>query len=180
MINFLNKKIMKKNNTYLNLLNKQLVLFITLFLASCSSAISSSSEKQTLGWVEKVSIGSMDFYAKLDASSELSSINAEDIKRYKKGNKRYVRFKLVDRSGKTKAYKKRIVRIAKIKNSRGKIHKRVIVRFPICLGNTLIEEEVALADRSHLDYEMLVGRSFLSGNSIIDPSKTFSAEPSCR
>ena len=42
-----------------------------------------------------------------------------------------------------------------------------------------MEEEIALADRSHLDYEMLVGRNFLAGNIIVDPSKTFTVEPSC-
>ena len=43
-----------------------------------------------------------------------------------------------------------------------------------------MEEEVALADRNHLDYEMLIGRSFLAGNVIVDPSKTFTIEPSCQ
>jgi len=173
------KKNNKLNHRYQSSIARYCIFLLFSFQLACSSTLDSSSNKQTLGWVEKVSIASMDFHAKLDPGSELSSINAEDIKRYKKGTKKYVKFKLVDRNGKSKTYKKKIIRIAKIKNSKGKSHKRIIVKFPICLGNTLMEEEITLADRNHLDYEMLIGRSFLSGNSIIDPSKTFSVEPSC-
>ena len=123
--------------------------------------------------MEKARISSQNFHTKLDPGSELSSINAEDIKLYKKAGKRYVKFKLVDRNGKSVIYKKKVIRTAKIKQSSGKKYKRIIVKFPICLGNTLMEEEIALADRSHLDYEMLVGRNYLAGNVVVDPSKTF-------
>ena len=157
-----------------------LLLLLAFYAQSCSQSLDRQSAKQVLGWVEKARVSSQDFHAKLDPGSELSSINAEDIKPYKKSGKSYVKFKLVDRNGKSIIYKKKVVRKAKIKQSSGKKYKRIIVKFPICLGNTLMEEEVALADRNHLDYEMLIGRSFLAGNVIVDPSKTFTIEPSCQ
>ena len=42
-----------------------------------------------------------------------------------------------------------------------------------------MEEEVNLADRTNFDYQMLIGRSFLSGNVLIDPSLQYSFEPNC-
>jgi hypothetical protein len=74
---------------------------------------------------------------------------------------------------------KQVRRTALIKRHGGKNQRRAVIRLGICLGSTYMEEDVNLTDRTHFDYQMLVGRSFLAGNAIIDPSLTYTTEPNC-
>ena len=54
-----------------------------------------------------------------------------------------------------------------------------MVLLGICVGAYYREVEVNLVDRSKFKYPLLVGRSFLSGALIVDPSKTYAVEPNC-
>ena len=152
-----------------------IIIFPSILLAQ------PSRHKQTLGWVEKVKLSPEDLvlHAKLDPSSDTSSIHADNIEHFIKDGKKWVRFTVGDRNEKSKIIEKPVVRIAKIKHSTGKTIKRVTVELGMCLGHTLMQDEVTLADRSHLEYEMLIGRSFLAGNVVIDPALIFTMEPSC-
>jgi hypothetical protein len=158
------------------------VLFaLGLLIGPKSSLAQIKRVKQPLGWVEKVQITpeGLEIHAKLDPGSDTSSIHADNIEHFKKNGKKWVKFTVGDRNGRSRVLEKRVIRIAKIKHSSGKTIKRATVELGICLGHTLMEDEVTLADRSHLEYEMLIGRSFLAGNVVIDPSLTFTMEPTC-
>lgn len=50
----------------------------------------------------------------------------------------------------------------------------------ICLGTTYKEVEVNLANRSNFNYQMLIGRSYLSGDFLVDAGKIFFLKPLCR
>jgi len=45
---------------------------------------------------------------------------------------------------------------------------------------TYKETEVTLVDRSGLTYPTLVGRNFLQGHFIVDPSVSYKTAPQCR
>ena len=54
-----------------------------------------------------------------------------------------------------------------------------MVRLGICIGRVLKYTEVNLVDRSGFDYPLLIGRSFLTDDFLIDPGKTKTLEPNC-
>jgi hypothetical protein len=39
---------------------------------------------------------------------------------------------------------------------------------------------VSLVDRKNFDYQMLLGRVYLAGNAIVDPSVTYTTDPACK
>jgi hypothetical protein len=49
----------------------------------------------------------------------------------------------------------------------------------ICVGGISKEVEVSLVDRSNYEHPLLIGRSFLAGDLIVDPGATFSVSPTC-
>jgi hypothetical protein len=55
----------------------------------------------------------------------------------------------------------------------GEVQERMVVK-------TYKETEVTLVDRSGLTYPTLVGRNFLQGHFIVDPSVSYKTSPQCR
>jgi hypothetical protein len=141
-----------------------------------------AQDKQVVGWLEKVRIYPGDFViiAKLDTGAKNSSLNASRITEVERGGERWVRFKVTDRYGKTVTIERKVHRIVKIKEADGTPQLRLAILLGICLGSFYKEVEVNLADRTHFNYQMLIGRSFLQGNVIVDPSIKFTTKPICR
>ena len=137
--------------------------------------------KQVVGWLENARIypGNLVIIAKLDTGAKNSSLNASNITEVERGGERWVRFKVTNRYGKIAAIERKVHRIVKIKEADGTPQSRLAILLGICLGNFYKEVEVNLADRSHFNYQMLIGRSFLHGNLIVDPSIKYTIEPKC-
>ena len=137
--------------------------------------------KQVVGWLEKARIypGNLFVIAKLDTGSRNSSLNASNITEVERGGERWVRFKVTSRYGKTVTIERKVHRIVKIKDHDGTPQSRLAILLGICLGSFYKEVEVNLADRSHFNYQMLIGRSFLHGTVIVDPSVKFTTKPIC-
>ena len=49
----------------------------------------------------------------------------------------------------------------------------------LCLGGVYKIAEVSLVNREKFNYEMLIGRRFLAGDFIVDPSVTYTQDPTC-
>ena len=56
---------------------------------------------------------------------------------------------------------------------------RPVVAIKICLGSTVKEVEVNLVDRSGFGYPILIGRSFLAGDFLVDASREGIAPLNC-
>jgi hypothetical protein len=57
--------------------------------------------------------------------------------------------------------------------------KRPVVVLELCIGPKRLQTKVALDDRAHLKYPVLVGRNTLSGNFIVNVKKRRLAPPHC-
>lgn len=139
--------------------------------------------KQVVGWLEKVRIypGNLIIHAKLDTGAKNSSLNASHITEFTRNGEQWVRFNVIDRYGKTVTIERKINRTAKIKRRGGRAAQpRYSIHLGICLGDFYREAEVNLVDRSDFIYQMLIGRSFLADNFIIDPSAKFTTKPICK
>jgi hypothetical protein len=141
-----------------------------------------AEDKEVVGWVEKIKIfpSQLVLQAKLDTGADYSSLSASDIQEFEKNGERWVKFSLKNRYGETKEINEKVRRTALIKRHAGKSpQKRPVIRLAICLGTHYMETDVNLIDRSNFDYQLLIGRDFLAGNVLIDPSSTYMIEPAC-
>ena len=169
--------------------------FVALFCVLCvvsGSAIaqtSMSQQQSIMGWVEHVFIDDIDarLKAKLDTGATTSSMRAEVINivrpAYKEGEKkpkRRVIFQVEDADGKTNTLERELVRWVRIKDKKGGLQRRPVVKMTFCVAGRLVRSEVNLAPRKDFIYPILVGRNMLrDGGIIVDSSKTFTAHARC-
>jgi hypothetical protein len=145
------------------------------------AATVSAGNKQIVGWVEKarISPGNLVLKAKMDSGADNSSLNVPNVDEFERKGEKWVRFELVNEQGQSVVIERRLVRLARIKRHRGMRQERPVVRMGICVGNYYREAEVNLVDRSRFKYPLLIGRSFMGDNLVIDPSAQFTLEPGC-
>lgn len=159
---------------------KQQALLLILLLSCVSSQI--FAKQITVGWLEEVSLGQqeLDIRAKLDTGADSSSINAVNVVSYEKDGKPWVKFTITNRHGQNMVIDKPVVRIAKVKNKYGGRQERPVIEVNICIAGISKLSRVSLVDRSHFKYQVLIGRSFLKPEFIIDSSKEYTTKPKCQ
>ena len=162
--------------------NSFLCLFLVVACFTSLTTSGASQEKEMVGWLEKVRIcpENLIIHAKLDTGARNSSLNAPHVNLFKRKGETWVRFDVTDREGKTATLKRKVHRITKIKQHDRPPDLRPVVRLSICLGDTFKVVEVNLRDRSDFNYQMLIGRSFLKDDFVVDASAKFTKRPKCR
>jgi len=156
-------------------------LFLSFLLATNWPANAASLPRPVVGLVENVLVGSpgVEFEAKLDTGADISSIDATEITLEKRSGRRWVTFTVLRVDGERVKLSGPRVRHAYIKQAGGTTHPRPVVLLEICLGSVSRTVEVSLADRRGLDYDVLIGRNFLSGYFVIDPARVYTLAPAC-
>ena len=158
------------------------VLFkVFLSLTFSIVIVSNVNAKEMIGWVENVQIfpGNIIVKAKIDTGADTSSINSEFSRLYKRDGKQWIKFSVTDIHGKTFWIDKKIIRKVRVKKHYGELQRRPLIRMGLCINNHYKETYVSLIDRSEFNYNLLIGRNFLQGHFIVDPSLTFMAKPHC-
>ena len=144
-------------------------LLFSLFL------IPSYAQQANTGWIEKVNVGKHNLLmtAKIDSGADNSSIHAFQPQRYEKNGQSWVRFSLNSGSGQATTIDEPIVRTTQIKMKNKDIQERLVINLDICMDNVRKRVPVSLADRSNFNYQLLIGRSFLKSDFLIDSGKKF-------
>ncbi|WP_423840521.1 ATP-dependent zinc protease [Vibrio mytili] len=129
-----------------------------------------------LGSEEWVYIPDIDqtFKARVDTGATTSSISATDIVPFERDGKDWVQFK-IDFDGKTsKEFKVPVARWAKVKQSSSDdVDKRPVVLAYIQVGDYKEKTEFTLAERGHMTFPVLLGRSFFRDIAVVDVSKKY-------
>lgn len=149
---------------------------------SLSAAQANEQSRSIFGYVERVVITDKGFSlkARLDTGAETSSLDAHNIRRFRRGDARYVRFDVRDPdTDELVTLERPLVRIVRIRQHEGPSMQRPVVMMNICLGQLLQEVEVSLTPRTEFLYPMLIGRSAMRGAIIVDPEQTFTISPQC-
>lgn len=131
-----------------------------------------SKEKVLIGWSEYMDFpdwGIKHLHAKIDTGARTSALDVDHIEMLPHHR---VRFNIVL----TKRAKKRIThivtadisRISYVKSSPIHKEKRIFVKTLIKLGPIAKEIEINLVDRSNMVYRMLLGRSALKSDFLVD------------
>jgi len=164
-----------------------LLVTVVLTATSCTSpAIAGSKsepqQKEIYGYLEDVVLSGVgiELPAKLDTGADTSSLDATQIKRFRRSDVSWVRFTIEDpENGELVTLERHYVRSARIKRHDGEHQRRPVVEVDVCLGGESYAVEVSLIDRSQFDYPILLGRSALEGVALVDSELTFTTSPDC-
>ena len=133
-----------------------------------------------LGSIEKVTIDSIKqtFDARVDTGAATSSLNAIDIEEFERNGKNWVRFHLADN---TKSEEEKniwieapVLRYVKIRQSSAdELDRRAVVELWVKVGKIHEKAQFTLADRSHMNHPILLGREFIRDIALVDVSRTY-------
>ncbi len=129
-----------------------------------------------LGSEEWVYVPAIDdtFKARVDTGATTSSMNAIDIVPFERDGKDWVQFKIDLGDKESKEFKVPVERWASVKQSSSdEITKRAVVSAYIKIGDYKEKTEFTLADRGHMAFPMLLGRSFFRDVAVVDVSKKY-------
>ena len=148
---------------------------LILFFLIPSVSAQHGDTKIVAGWVEKIVLadGQKRLAAKLDTGAKTSSIHAEQIELHESNGEKKVSFLLPEahsiRSKKSIFVETPLIRTVLIKRHNLDSVQRPVVNLGFCLNGHYYETEFTLADRSNFLYPVLLGRSFLAENIVVDP-----------
>ncbi|MBL4671250.1 MAG: ATP-dependent zinc protease [Arenicella sp.] len=129
--------------------------------------------KLRLGAVEKVRLikEKITYAARIDTGADFSSIGVYNTKTFERDSKDWVRFSLEDSDGATR-FEYPIFDTIRIKVSSRETANRIEIKIDIKMGGIKYKKQIFnLADRSHLKYQLLIGRSFLRDIAVVDVSR---------
>lgn len=132
--------------------------------------------KLILGQKEWVYIPGLEqsFKARIDTGATTSSISAIEIVPFERDGKDWVKFKLEHEGKSSKEVALPVNRWVKVKQSSAEeSQKRAVVEAWIQVGDLKEKTEFTLADRTHLAFPVLLGRSFFKDIALVDVSREF-------
>jgi hypothetical protein len=125
----------------------------------------------TIGWWEWVRLPGVSFQvirAKADTGAAASSLHAEDIEFFKRGDVEFVRFRL---SSNEDMVELRVVELRQVKSSNGETQLRPAVLIPVEVAGVTFAIDCTLTDRTPMAYPMLLGRTALAGRFLVDSGR---------
>lgn len=151
-----------------------------LFLALLAAA-SAVPAKGVVGWIETTTIypGAITFEAKLDTGADNTSLHASAIQRFEREGQEWVRFRIENKAGESAVLERPIVRTTRIKRHYRGSPERPVISLGICIDRVYKEVPVNLVDRTGFNYRLLIGRSYLAGDFLIDSGARHTAQPAC-
>ncbi|ERB63801.1 ATP-dependent zinc protease [Vibrio coralliilyticus OCN008] len=135
-----------------------------------------SDGKLILGEQEWVYVPGLEenFKARIDTGATTSSISATDVVEFERDGKDWVKFKIEHDGVKSKEIALPVERWVKIRQSSAeKSERRAVVESWIQIGDLKEKTEFTLADRTHLKFPLLLGRSFFKDVAVVDVNKKF-------
>lgn len=121
-------------------------------------------------WVEDLQLA---LPARIDTGAETASLDARALEQFERDGKPWVRFEIPNPNGDEALVLERPqIRQALVVQANSETpERRPVIELGIQLGPVRQLAEFTLSDRSHLDYQMLVGRNILRDVMIVDVSE---------
>jgi hypothetical protein len=127
-------------------------------------------------WVGLPDLGVAAIKAKIDTGARTSALHAYRIEPFRRAGALWLRFELnpIQRSHATRvACEARAVGERTVRNSGGGIERRYVIATLLKLGDAAWKIELALTNRDHMGFRMLLGRTALQGRVLIEPGRSF-------
>ena len=147
----------------------------TRIVNRCSNkeGVRTLGDKFIMGSVENVHLTKeqLKFDARIDTGADASSLGVFGVRRFERDGKKWVKFALSEKA-EAEVFEYPIYDTVKIKQSRSVNEDRIEIKVDIEMGGVSYKKQLFnLADRSHLDYQLLIGRSFLRDIAVVDVSR---------
>lgn len=132
-----------------------------------------------IGYAESVDLpawGIEGLRTKVDTGARSSALHVSDLRMGRAG--RTVRFRVVlTRKGKRHGVEIEapVVRRTQVRSSSGHTEERVVVRTQVRVGPLTKEVEITLTERAAMRYRMLLGRTALAPEFLVDSSHRYTA-----
>lgn len=140
-----------------------------------STEATAQLEKTVIGSEELVFLDNLkqQYKARIDTGATTSSLNATNIVEFERDGKKWVRFNFskLNNSHIIEAKVARTILIRQANNSEPT--RRPIIELPVQLGDIKTLTEFTLADRSHMTFPVLLGRTFLKDIVVVDVARTY-------
>lgn len=134
-----------------------------------------SDNKMVVGEVERVWLEppGLSVTARIDTGASSSSLHAENVTEFERDGEDWVRFDVTngDQTVSVERRVKRHVRVYQQADKDGT--RRPVVDMRTHLGDVQETFEFTLADRSHLEHGMILGRNFLTDVALVDVGQQF-------
>ena len=133
----------------------------------------------TVGWRELVSLpdlGLAGIPAKIDTGARTSSLHAHVLEEFLRDGERFVRF-AVDWGGVRHHCEAVHVDLRGITSSNGDTQRRFVIKTPLTIGNLTFRAEISLANRSQMQFPMLIGRTALRRRMVVDSGHSWLQSP---
>ena len=142
-----------------------------------TKSVKTSDGKLILGEQEWVYIKGLNINvkARIDTGATTSSVSATDIEKFERDGKDWIKFKLAHNEQSSREYSLPVERWVKIKQSSNvnKLQERAVIVAWVQVGDVKVHTEFTLTDRTHLNFGMLMGRSFFRDIAVVDVSKKY-------
>ncbi|WP_325894430.1 ATP-dependent zinc protease family protein [Grimontia sp. NTOU-MAR1] len=159
------------------------LLFLLLSPLTFANAANSSESyeylqdgKLVMGEKEWVRVDDINVVAKarVDTGATTSSISAIDIKKFNRDGQEWVSFRLAHDGKQSELMEFPVVRTVHIIQSSAEGYdRRYVVEMPITIGDVTETTEFTLRDRHHLNFPVLLGRTYLKDIAVVDVSRQY-------
>lgn len=135
--------------------------------------------KTVLGWREWVclpELGIAHIKAKVDTGARTSALHAFELERFEQDGIARVRFSIHPYQHDTTTVSRCVADLLDERNvtdSGGHRELRPVIRTAVLLGSVRREIEMTLTSRETMKFRMLLGRTAMSGNFMVDPERSF-------
>lgn len=135
-----------------------------------------TSDKMLVGSLEYIWIDppGVSVVARMDTGATSSSVHADNLVHFERDGDDWVRFDMPIGDDKSVTVERPIVRYARIiQQADPEGSRRPVVALRVRLGDVQDTFEFTLADRSHLENDLILGLNFLTDISLVDVSRQF-------
>lgn len=131
-----------------------------------------------VGWRELVGLPDLvdaRIPAKIDTGARTSSLHATEIERFDRDGQRWVRFQLDLGEGRSQPVTCEVPRADRrtITSSNGESQDRFIIKTNLQIGLHIYRAEFSLADRSDMQFPILIGRTALRSRFVVDSGRSW-------
>lgn len=125
-------------------------------------------------WCSIPELGFDRIHAKIDTGAKTSALHAENISLIQENGQDYVQFHVESCEGDQVTQilcKSPVTDRRLIKSSNGQAEQRYVISVDIHLGDLVKTIEITLTDRNKMRFNLLLGRTALAGDFVIDPAR---------
>ena len=141
------------------------------------------SSKTTIGWREWIvlpELGIPAVKAKIDTGARTSALHAFFVEPFVENGIKKVSFQIHPLQKRTDIELMCVADVVDqrtVTDSGGHREKRYVIKSKIVIGSLEVDVEMTLTDRDTMKFRMLLGRTALSGNFIVDSSCSYLTGP---